>query len=81
MNTAEIKLNFIRKIDSLKANRLQEAYGILLNYLNSKKPLNSWDELSKYEQTAIEEGLAQLDNGKGISHKQVMAKYRKKYDK
>lgn len=36
-----------------------------------------WDQLSDQEKIEIEEGLAQADRGEVISHKEVMAKYKK----
>lgn len=36
-----------------------------------------WDQLSLDEKAEIEEGLAQADRGEVVSHKEVMAKYKK----
>jgi predicted transcriptional regulator len=36
-----------------------------------------WDEISKDQKKAINKGLAQLDRGEGIPHKEVMKKYSK----
>jgi predicted transcriptional regulator len=36
-----------------------------------------WDEISKEQKKAIDKGLAQLDRGEGIPHKEVMKKYSK----
>ena len=36
MDTAELKLMLFRKIDSLDLEKLQEVYGLLENYLNSR---------------------------------------------
>ena len=49
MNAAEIKLDFFRKIDSLKGERLREAYGMILNYLNSTVTEDHWEKLSEGE--------------------------------
>jgi len=38
-----------------------------------------WDEISEEEKLAIEEGLAELDRGEGISHDQVMNEIQAKY--
>lgn len=35
---------------------------------------------SEVEKASIKKGIAQLDRGEGIPHKEVIAKYRKKYD-
>ena len=36
-----------------------------------------WDELSEEQKKQISEAEAELDAGKGISHEQVMKKYKK----
>lgn len=36
-----------------------------------------WDELTEDERVEIEEGLVQANKGEIVSHKQVMAKYKK----
>jgi len=46
MNIAELKLNFFRQIDRLDKVKLEEAYGVLLNYLNSKDDLDEWNNLT-----------------------------------
>jgi hypothetical protein len=37
MSTDEIKLQIFRQVDTLDATKLKEFYGVLLNYVNSKK--------------------------------------------
>jgi predicted transcriptional regulator len=36
-----------------------------------------WDEIGSDQKKAIDKGLAQLDRGEGIPHKEVMKKYSK----
>ena len=79
MNAAEIKLELFRKLDGLKGNALEEAYGMVINLINSKKEISDWDGLTKTQQEAIQEGINQLDQGQGRSHKQVMSSLKKKY--
>lgn len=79
MNSAEIKIDLFRKLDSLKENRLEEAYGMLLNYINGKNELDDWQSLTKEQQNAIRLGVEQLDNGEGRQHKKVMSDIRKRY--
>jgi len=79
MNSAEIKIDLFRKLDSLKGNRLEEAYGMLLNYINGKNELDDWQSLTKEQQNAIKLGIKQLDNGEGREHKKVMSDIRKRY--
>lgn len=80
MRSSEIKLDFFRKIDSLRGEKLREAYGILVNYLNSHE-IDHWSELSEDEKASIEKGLSQIDKGMGKPHSEVMAKFIKKYSK
>jgi hypothetical protein len=39
--------------------------------------VDHWDELTKAQKQEIEEAFAELENGKGIPHNQVMAKFKK----
>ncbi len=79
MNAAEIKIDLFRKLDSLKGNRLEEAYGMLLNYINGKSELDDWQNLTSEQQEAIQIGLDQLNNGEGRSHSDVMTDIRNQY--
>ena len=79
MNSAEIKIDLFRKLDSLKGNRLEEAYGMLLNYMNGKNELDDWQSLTQEQQNAIKLGVEQLDNGEGREHKKVISDIRKRY--
>ena len=45
--------------------------------LKKEQEKDWWDQLSADEKSEIEEGLAQADRGEVISHKEVMAKYKK----
>jgi len=79
MNTAEIKMDLFRKIDSLKGRNLQEAYGLLLNYISGNHALDEWENLTLEQQNAIREGIQELDNGEGRKHSIVISDYRKRY--
>ena len=79
MNASEIKIDLFRKLDSLQGPRLDEAYGMLLNFINSKNEIDEWQDLSKEQQEEILLGVEQLDKGEGRSHKDVMADLRKRY--
>ena len=80
MNIAELKLKFFRQIDGLDKDKLEEAYGVLLNYINSKDDLDEWNNLTVQQQKGIIDSIEQLENNKGISHKNVMNKYKNKYN-
>lgn len=45
--------------------------------LKKEQEKDWWDQLSKEEKAEIEEGLAQADRGQVVSHKEVMAKYKR----
>lgn len=80
MNISELKLKFFRQIDGLDKDKLEEAYGVLLNYINSKDDLDEWNNLTVEQQKGIIDSIEQLDNNQGISHNEVMKKYKNKYN-
>ena len=80
MNIAELKLKFFRQIDDLDKHKLEEAYGVLLNYINSKDDLDEWNNLTVEQQKGIIDSVEQLEDNQGISHKNVMNKYKNKYN-
>ena len=79
MSTAELKIKIFRQLDSFNASNLEEFYGLMLNYLNSKKEIDEWIGVNDNEKQGIEAAIKELDAGKGISHSQVMSKLRNKY--
>ncbi len=79
MNPAEIKIDLFRKLDSLKGKRLEEAYGMLLNYINGKNEINEWQNLTLEQQSAIRHGVEQLEKGLGRSHNKVMNDFRQRF--
>ena len=79
MTASELKLKIFRQIDSLEKNRLEELYGILVNFLNSDKEINDWKLLSSEQRQGILDAIDDVDSAKGIGHEDVMDKFRKKY--
>ena len=79
MSTEELKLQIFRQVDSLDGSRLREFYGIMLNYLNSKKDTAEWVDVSDVELLGIEEAINELHQNRGISNEQVMANIKEKY--
>ncbi len=79
MNTAEIKIDIFKKLDSLKGNRLEEAYGLLLNFINKTVDVDDWQNLTREQQDAIKLGVGQLDKGEGRRHDNVMSDVRKRF--
>jgi len=80
MTVSDLKLKIFRQIDSLEKNRLEEFYGLLLNYINSKKDISDWEKLTLAQKQGLMDAMDQLDSGKGISHTDVIDKLRKKYN-
>jgi hypothetical protein len=80
MTVSDLKLKIFRQIDSLEKNRLEEFYGLLLNYINGKKDISDWDKLTLAQKQGLMDAIDQLDSGKGISHNDVIDKLRRKYN-
>ncbi|HCE58379.1 MAG TPA: hypothetical protein DER09_11250 [Prolixibacteraceae bacterium] len=80
MNVSDLKLKIFREIDSLEASRLEEFYGVMLNFVNGRKEDDEWIGLSETEITGIEDAIDELDAGKGIPHDQVLTKFRDIYN-
>ena len=79
MTIADLKLKIFRQVDSLEGNRLEEFYGILLNYLNSNSDTSDWQKMPDSQKNGILDAVEEINGGKGIPHKEMMAKIRSKY--
>jgi hypothetical protein len=79
MTVSELKLRLFRQIDSLEKSKLEELYGVVTNYINGNRDLSEWDKLSDNQKQGILDALEELKDGKGISNKEVMNKFRTKY--
>lgn len=79
MNVSELKLRIFRKLDSLEKSKLEELYGIVVNFLNGHKDIDDWNELSEIQKEGLYYAIDEIDTGKGIPHQQIITKYRKKY--
>jgi len=79
MTVSDLKLKIFRQIDSLEKSRLEEFYGLLLNYINGKKDVSDWEKLSAAQKQGILDAIEEVDSEKGIEHKVVIDKFRKKY--
>ena len=80
MTVSDLKLKIFRQIDSLEKNRLEEFYGLLLNYINGKKDISDWEKLTKSQKQGLIDAIDELDAGEGSLHKDVIDKFRKKYN-
>lgn len=79
MTVSDLKLKLFRQIDSLEKGKLEEIYGVLLNYINGQKDVAEWNKLSDTQKKGIFESIDELESGKGIPSKVVVEKFRKKY--
>lgn len=77
MNSAEVKLDLFRKIDSLDNDDLKKIYARLVELLNEA----STDEplLNPQIKAALDEALEASKKGQVSSHEEVMQKTREKY--
>lgn len=74
MSEVTVLRNHVKKlVDKASEKELEIVYHIFEASANS----DWWDEQSAAHKKAIDKGLAQLDNGEGVSHKEVMNKYNK----
>jgi hypothetical protein len=79
MNVAELKLKIFREVDLLETSKLEEFYGMMLNFINSKKEVDEWVGLTENEIIGIKAAINELDSGKGIPHDKVLSKFKNKY--
>jgi hypothetical protein len=79
MTVSELKLKLFRQIDALEKGKLEEIYGVLINYINGQKDISEWDKLSEYQRSGILDAIDEIDDGKGIPNKVILKKYYKKY--
>lgn len=79
MDLAELKLKIFRQVDSLDQPKLEEFYGMMLNFLNSKNESEEWTFLSDEQREGIEDAIAEIKEGKGIPHETLVAEFRQKY--
>ena len=79
MTVSDLKLRIFRQIDSLEKNKLEEFYGLLMNYINGQKDISDWDKLSSDQKQGILDAIDEIDSGKGIPNKTVLDKFHKKY--
>jgi hypothetical protein len=80
MTISDLKLKIFRQIDSLEKNKLEEFYGLLVNYINGKKDISDWEKLTSAQKQGLQDSIDELDSGKGVSNKTVINKLRKKYN-
>ena len=73
MSAAEIKTELYQLIDAINDSKTLKAIHTLLTS-GKKQKTDWWDSISVDEKKAIEIGLKQLKDGKGIPHHEVRKK-------
>ncbi len=76
MNTAELKLELIRKIDMLEKKQLTELAGVVTNMIHGQYGNNDWDLLSADEQNGIISAIDDLKKNGGVKQSIVLRKLR-----
>jgi len=79
MTDSDLKLKLFREIDALDKSKLEEVYGVLINYINGKKDISDWDKLSDIQKQGILDADDEIEKGEGISNEVVFERVRKKY--
>jgi len=79
MTTSDLKLRIFRQIDALEKSKLEDLYGILINYINGQQDMDDWKKLSENQKHGILDSIDEIDAGKGIQNTVVLDKFRKKY--
>jgi len=79
MTVSDLKLKIFRQIDTLEKNRLEELYGVLMNFINGQKEPRDWEKLTEVQKNGIIDALDEIDSGKGIPNEKVMEDIRRKY--
>ena len=74
MSTSELKSNLHHLIDQIDDNSILRAVYKLLSEKGSGAQEDWWEQLSENYKDLIEQGLKELDEGKGIPHEEVMRK-------
>lgn len=85
MTNSELKLELFRKIDELETSKLKQL-SVFLKSLVSSKPNyeisddEEWNTLSEPQQKGLIDAINEFDQGREVSHKEVMKNYKKKYN-
>jgi hypothetical protein len=79
MTTSDLKLRIFRQIDAMEKDKLEELYGLLLNYINSQQDATDWDALTEAQKTGIYDAVHEIEAGEGIPNHVVMEKLHSKY--
>jgi len=76
MNASDLKLKIFREIDTLEKSKLEDFYGVLVNFLNGQKDVDDWQKLSEDQRQGILDAVEEVKQGKVIPHDEIEEKYR-----
>ena len=79
MTVADLKLKIFRQVDALEKSRLEELYGILVNFLNKEKDIEDWGILTDKQKQGLIDSIEEINSGKGIPHEMAITKFRGKF--
>jgi hypothetical protein len=79
MTASDLKLRIFRQIDSMGKDKLDELYGLMLNYINSEKDISDWELLTEDQKTGIYKAIQEIEEGKGIPNHVVLEKLHERY--
>ncbi len=79
MSTAELKLKLFREIDTLEKSKLEQVYGLFVNFIHQENDTEEWNKLSKAQQKGLIDAIEEMNSADGIDHGTLMDKYKKKY--
>ncbi len=74
MNNVTVLRSQVKKFVATASEKELE---MVYHLFDAVKKDDWWDEITKEQKKAIDKGLAQLDRGEGVPHKEVMKKYSK----
>ncbi|MEO8823419.1 MAG: hypothetical protein ABI366_07565 [Ginsengibacter sp.] len=71
-------LNILRKqVKKMVEGASEKELEIVYHLFEATNSNDWWDEIEDGQKNAIDKGIAQLNNGEGIPHKEVIKKYSK----
>jgi len=76
MSTAELKLKLFREIDTLEKSKLEQIYGLVLNFINKDNDTEEWNALTTTQQKGLMDAIEEMNSSEGIDHKKVMEKHK-----
>ncbi|WP_396169565.1 hypothetical protein [Flavobacterium sp.] len=79
MSTAELKLKLFREIDTLEKSKLEQIYGIVLNFINKENDTEEWNALTSTQQEGIQDAIDEMNISNGLDHNELIEKYANKY--